>query len=152
VVVGSFRYSSWIDAPVEVLFAFHEHPKALERLTPPHQKVEVLERTNGIQEGSRVVIRSHVGPFPIVWHALHTVYIKDRLFVDEQESGPFRTWIHRHEFASEENGSRLTDSISYQMKGGVIAEAFGGWIVQWQLKTMFTWRHNVTKLFCEKTA
>ncbi len=148
--MSSFRKSTWFRTPVEVLFEFHEDPKALERLTPPHQKIEVLERTNGIQEGSRVVIRSHVGPFPVEWHALHTVYIKDRLFVDEQESGPFRKWVHRHEFESENGGSRLTDWITYEMKGGALAEFFGGWIVQWQLKKMFAWRHAVTKLFCEK--
>jgi len=147
--VGSFRYSSWFDAPVDEVFAFHEHPKALRRLTPPNQRLDVLQQTNGIQEGSRVVIRAYLGFIPIQWHARHTVYEKDQLFVDEQVRGPFHRWVHRHEFSPESGGTRLTDSISYSMKGGDVAEFFAGWFVNWQLRNMFKWRHKVTKMFCE---
>ncbi len=146
----SFHFSSLIKAPVDVVFGFHEHPDALMRLTPPDQPLEVVERTAGIQPGSRVVIRSRIGPFPVEWHTIHTVYEKDALFVDEQEQEPFRNWVHRHEFTSENGGTRLTDAITYEMKGGWLAEFFGGWIATMQLNGMFAWRHNGTKAFCEK--
>jgi len=148
----TFRYSSWIDAPVETVFGFHEQPGALDRLTPPGQKIEIVERTNGIQVGSRVVIRMRVGLFPVEWHALHTVYEKHRLFVDEQQKGLFRSWVHRHEFAEENSGTRLTDSITYRMKTGILAEVVSGWFVKLQLNRMFRWRHEVTKKYCEKKA
>ncbi|MEO8024918.1 MAG: SRPBCC family protein [Bryobacteraceae bacterium] len=146
----SFQFSSWIDAPVSKVFAFHEHPDALERLTPPGQKLEILERTNGIQPGSRVVLRGSLGPMTMEWHARHTIYEEDSLFVDEQEKGPFKQWTHRHEFEREGRGTRLTDSIEYSMKGGPLLEFLGGWFVNYQLRKMFRWRHKVTKAFCEK--
>lgn len=147
----TFRYSSWIEAPVADVFAFHEQPGALERLTPPKEKLEKIQQTNGIEPGSQVVVAAYLGPFRVTWHALHTAYEKDRLFVDEQEKGPFQTWIHRHEFAEENGGTRLTDFVRYELKGGRAVGLLAGWFVTYQLNKMFKWRHKVTKESCEKT-
>src|SRR5258707_1121620 len=62
-----------------------------------------LDRRAGIEPGSRLELR--IGIFS--WIALHTVYEKNRLFVDQQIRGPFANWIHRHEFESTGNGTRL---------------------------------------------
>ena len=52
------------------VFRWHERPGALERLTPPWEQVDVLERSGGIEDGGRVVAkigcagRDHVGRAP----------------------------------------------------------------------------------------
>ena len=140
-----FEYSSWIDAPVETVFAFHERPDALEKLTPPGQRVEVVSRKGGIETGARVELRIHVGLFSMRWLALHVDYEKNRLFVDDQIRGPFRRWVHRHQFTVEGGGTRLTDSVEFALPGGRIADLLLGPFVQIRLNKMFEYRHDVTR-------
>ena len=40
--------STLIDAPVEVVWNFHERSDILERLTPPWQPVQVVRREGGL--------------------------------------------------------------------------------------------------------
>jgi ligand-binding SRPBCC domain-containing protein len=139
--VPTFVRSVIIDAPVEAVFAFHERDDALTRLSPSFPRVRVVRRTGGIEPGSRVELR--IGP--LAWVALHTAYEKNRLFVDEQVEGPFRRWVHRHEFEDLGGRTRLTDRVEYALRGEVPI----GWIVRLGLARMFRARHLVTKRFCE---
>jgi len=142
-----FVFSSVIPAPVEKVFAFHESPDALERLTPPWQPAEVLLKDAGLQVGARVELLVPFGPFKARWYARHTHYEKNRLFVDVQDSGPFNRWVHRHEFEAIDNATtRLTDRIDFSLPGGPLVDFFGGWFARIQLRRMFAYRHKVTRL------
>src|SRR5581483_8501528 len=102
-----FVQESHIAAPPEAVFAFHERPGALRRLTPPWEKLDVVEDPGSIHRGSRVVVRMRVGPLPVRWVARHTVYDPPREFVDEQEQGPFARWRHRHRFLDDRQGGTI---------------------------------------------
>jgi ligand-binding SRPBCC domain-containing protein len=143
--VPTFVKSVLIDAPVGAVFGFHERPDALALLTPPFPPVRVIGKTGGIEVGSRVELR--VGFFS--WVALHTLYEKNRLFVDEQIQGPFAKWIHRHEFEDVDGKTRLTDRVEYQLPGGPIVNVLFGRMVKSGLNRMFKHRHRVTKQLCE---
>ena len=41
----------------ETVFAWHERPGALERLTPPWEHVRVIGRSGGIEDGASVVLQ-----------------------------------------------------------------------------------------------
>jgi len=145
--VPTFAKSVLIDAPVATVFAFHEREDAISILSPAFPTVRMIGMTDGIQAGSRVELR--VGPFS--WIALHTVYEKDRLFVDEQIQGPFARWVHRHEFEDADGKTRLTDRVEYLLPGGLLINALFGWIVKARLNRTFNHRHRVTKQVCEKS-
>lgn len=145
----NFQRSTLIDAPVEVVWDFHERPDILQLLTPPWQPIEVVRREGGLEVGAISEFCIFLGPLPIKWVAVHTEYEKNRLFTDEQREGPFESWIHRHQFAQENGKTRLTDAISFAMLGGEPLEFLGGWLVQAQLEQMFQYRHEVTKRECE---
>jgi len=143
--VPTFVKSVLIDAPVGAVFGFHERPDALALLTPAFPPVRVIGKTGGIEVGSRVELR--VGFFS--WVALHTLYEKNRLFVDEQIQGPFAKWVHRHEFEDVDGKTRLTDRVEYQLPGGPIVNVLFGRMVKSGLNRMFKHRHRVTKQLCE---
>lgn len=143
-----FEYSSWIDAPVAKVFAFHERPDALEKLTPPDQKIEIVSRQGGIQKGARVELRIHLGPWSVTWLALHVDYERNRRFVDDQIRGPFRKWVHTHRFLEEREGTRLIDSIEYGLPGGRLVEILAGPLIRNKLLKMFQYRHSVTRREC----
>ena len=144
-----YERSVYIDAPVEKVFAFHERPDALELLTPPGQAIRVLRRDGGMRVGAEVEFLVPLGPFRRRWLARHTAYERDRLFVDEQMTGPFVKWTHRHRFAAEGKGCRLTDSIDYELPLAPFSEWVAGWMVRRQLDSLFKHRHAVTRRYCE---
>ena len=145
-----FKHSSIINAPVEVVWQFHERPNILQLLTPPWQPVQVVRREGGLITGAVTEFRLFLGPVPLTWLARHTNYEKNRFFTDEQISGPFESWVHRHEFTPENGKTRLSDIISYILPGGETIEFFSGWLIQAQLEAMFRYRHYVTNRECEK--
>lgn len=145
--VPTFVRSVLVRAPVAVVFAFHERPDALERLSPPFPPLKVLRRDGGIRAGAEVDLR--IGP--IRWLARHTAYEKDRLFVDEQVRGPFASWVHRHEFeAVDGRTTRLTDRVTFALPGGPAVNAVAGPLASLALVPMFRHRHRVTREACER--
>lgn len=144
-----FEYSSLIPAPRAVVWAFHERADAIQLLTSPETRMHVIERTGGLEPGARIVFEIRaIWPLRIRWIAEHGEYEHGRLFTDHQRSGPFRAWTHRHLFADEAGGTRLTDSIEFQLKGGPIVDALAGWVVRIQLRAMFRYRHAITLAYC----
>jgi hypothetical protein len=83
----------------------------------------------GIQDRADSVLQ--VGP--VRWIARHTAYEQDSLFVDEQIRGPFRFWVHRHEFEAIDGRTKLTDRIEYQLPGGTLVNLLFAWIVNARL-------------------
>ena len=142
----TFFKSVIVQAPIETVFAFHEREDALRLLSPAFPPVRVLQKTGGIEPGSRVELK--IGPF--YWSALHTAYEKNRFFEDQQVRGPFAKWIHRHEFEDLGGKTRLTDRVEYRLPGGSFVNAAFGWLVKIGLHKMFLHRHKVTKQLCEK--
>jgi ligand-binding SRPBCC domain-containing protein len=146
-----FKHSSVINAPVEVVWKFHERADILQLLTPPWQPVQVMRREGGLNVGAITEFRLFLGLLPLTWLARHTECEEYRLFTDEQISGPFESWVHRHQFESENGKTKLTDAIAFSMLGGDSVEFFSGWLVQAQLEAMFRYRHYVTKRECESS-
>ncbi|MBC5797844.1 MAG: SRPBCC family protein [Sphaerospermopsis sp.] len=144
-----FTHSSIINAPVEVVWKFHERQDILQLLTPPWQPVQVLRREGGLDEGAITEFKLFIGLLPLTWLARHTDFEQYRLFTDVQISGPFESWVHRHEFTAEDGKTKLTDNISYSMPGGDGVEFVSGWLIQLQLEAMFRYRHFITKRECE---
>ena len=142
----SFECSVEIEAPVEAVFAFHEHPDALRRLSPPFPPLKVLRRSGGLEAGAEVDLE--IGP--LTWQARHTAYERNRLFVDEQVRGPFRRWVHQHVFeALGPARSRLTDRVVFELPGGRLVNRVAAPAVRIALRQMFAHRHAVTKHACE---
>ncbi|GAB1538223.1 hypothetical protein NUACC21_08810 [Scytonema sp. NUACC21] len=146
-----FKYSSVINAPVEVVWKFHQRPDVLQLLTPPWQPVQVLRREGGLGRGAITEFRLSLGPLPLRWLAQHTEYEEYRRFTDTQISGLFDSWVHQHIFEPENGKTRLTDEISFSMPGGQPVELLSGWLIQAQLDAMFRYRHHVIKRECESS-
>ena len=136
-----FSKSVVIEAPVAVVFAFHEREEALALLSPPFPPVKITRR-GGIEIGARVEMRTG----PIRWVARHTDFERNRLFVDELIDGPILLWVHRHEFEDLGGRTRLTDRIEYRSGYG----PFVNLVMRAMLWALFSYRHRVTRRECER--
>lgn len=147
-----FVHESRIEAPPEAVFAFHETPDALTALVPPWERMHVVETAGSLRVGSRVVLRGRVGfVLPVRWVAVHTEYDPPHLFADQQETGPFAYWYHRHRMLPDGSGTLLRDEVEYRLPLGWLGRICGGWFVRRKLHRMFAYRHEVTKRAMEVT-
>ena len=131
--------------PVETVFEWHARPGAFERLTPPWERVSLLERSGGIDDGGRVVVK--VGaPFGIRWVARHRDYKPGHQFVDEQVQGPFSRWVHLHRVEPDgRDACVLTDRIEYTPPLGAVGAAVAPALVHPRLERLLTYRHEVLR-------
>lgn len=129
----------------ETLHDWHARPGALERLMPPWEAVELVERTGTIAD-YRVVMRMQVaGPIRQTWVAQHDGHVPGRQFRDTQVTGPFASWVHTHRFEPREGGSELVDSIEYTLPMGALGATFGGDFATARMDRMFDFRHQRTE-------
>lgn len=146
-----FTRESVIRASAEKVFAFHERPDAFALLQPPWATTEIIQPPSSLEVGTRVILRTGLGPFMQTIEAEHVAYEPGRMFADRMVRGPFASWLHRHVVTPKgPNESVLTDDIEYELPLGVLGRVFGGPIAQWQLGRLFDFRHEVTRRECER--
>jgi len=143
---------SLIHASAARVFAFHERPEALALLQPPWSQTEILQPPASLEVGTRVILRTKIGPVWMTIEAEHVAYERGRMFADRMVRGPFAKWMHRHIVVpkgSEE--SELTDDIDIEMPLGFLGRVLGEPIARRQLERLFAFRHEVTRRECERT-
>jgi uncharacterized protein (TIGR01777 family) len=139
-----FNYESVLeDHAPEHVFAWHERPGALERLTPPWGHVEVLKKEGGIRDGARVVLQVRQGPASFRWELRHQDFEQNRQFRDVQVSGPMKSWEHTHSFRPrDEGGTILEDEIELEPPMGVAGGAIAPGLVRRELDRLFHFRYR----------
>lgn len=141
----SFTRRSHIDASAATVFNWHARPGAIERLTPAWEPVEVLERSGGIEDGSRIVLGLRMGPWRLRWQAEHCDYEAGVKFRDIQRAGPFARWEHTHRVEPDGPAScYLEDHIDYALPFAPLSHLLVGGFVRRKLNRLFDYRHRMT--------
>ena len=139
---ATFSRRSRLTVSAEEAFRWHARPGAFERLTPPWEPVEVLQRAGPLADGSRVVLSVPLGPARLRWVAEHREVRPGRGFKDVQVRGPFAHWEHEHRF--EPDGPRscwMEDRVEYELPAGAAGALLGGAHARARLERLFAWRH-----------
>ena len=148
----TFIKESVIHAAPESVFAFHELPDALPRLTPPWESARVVQPAPDLKVGSRAIVETRIlGLFPARWVAEHTAYDPPRMFEDLQVEGPFHRWRHRHIVNPHPDGAVLRDEIEYEAPLGFVGRLAAPFVIVPRLEKLFDYRHRVTREWCERT-
>ena len=139
----SFIRRAHIEAAAEEVFRWHARPGAFERLMPPWLNIRILNRTDGIEDQTRVILQVNKGPFTIPWILDHRDLIEDRQFREIQVTGPFARWEHAHRFEPDgDTACYLQDRVEYDLPFGPLGEWVGGAYVQNELERCFVYRHR----------
>ncbi|HEY0101819.1 MAG TPA: SRPBCC family protein [Pyrinomonadaceae bacterium] len=148
---SAFVKESLIRAEPARVFAFHELPDALARLTPPWESSRVVQAAKISETGSEAIVETRIlGIIPARWVARHTIYDPPRLFEDVQVKGPFRFWRHRHLVEPHAEGSILRDEIEYEPPFGLVGQLVKPFLITPRLTKLFDYRHAATRAWCEK--
>lgn len=131
------------DHTPEEVFAWHERPGALERLTPPWADMEVIERSGGIRDGGTISLKIRRGPTSFRWDLRHRDYVENKQFCDEQVDGPMKRWSHVHRFdGNGSSGAVVEDSIDMEPPLGFAGKAIGPGFVKRELDRLFRFRYR----------
>ena len=141
-----------VSASLDDVWAFHDDPANVAALSPPASEVKLESIDAPVRAGSRIVITAR-GPLGRVrWVARivehkpprAVVFGEEARFVDEQESGPFKSFRHEHDFERVgDKATRILDRVTYRVGWGPIGWVADFLVVRRQLRSMFRHRHAV---------
>lgn len=136
-----FRAEQWLPQPRSSVFSFFADARNLEAITPPWVNFEIRTPTPiAMRAGALIDYRLRVHGVPLRWQSEITVWDPPFRFVDEQRHGPYRQWVHTHEFEERYGGTLCRDQVVYAVPGGPL--------VNWLLV-----RRDVERIFAyRKTA
>jgi ligand-binding SRPBCC domain-containing protein len=144
-----FHFGSEEIVPGELkhVFAFFANAHNLELLTPAWLHFEILTRGPiEMRKGTEIDYRLKLHGFPLKWRSEITVWDPPRRFVDVQRRGPYRRWVHDHQFSAQGGNTVVYDKLEYAVYGGSLVQRL---FVAPDLKRIFAYRG---KKLCEALA
>ena len=108
-----------IPAPVEEVFEFHLDVRNLLRVSPPFIPAKLATFPERLGLGARIELRAQLGPMWLEWSFEVSEFRPDERFTVRQLCGPLKSWEHVHAFEPTEGGTRLTDTVRYELRGGL---------------------------------
>jgi len=122
---------------------FFSTPRNLEQLTPKEIGFKILTCSHEkMVEGQ--IISYKVNVFPLIW--IHWVteitYVSEgEYFIDDQRSGPYAMWHHRHTFKQTEAGVLMQDEVHYAMPFGILGQLMHKLFIGKKLQRIFDYRY-----------
>ena len=143
--MNKFEKISTINCKVEELFDFHLDMKNLKKITPLDTKIELLNKDFIPFEGGVLQIKTVKNYIPIIWEVQISEIRRPNILIDIALKSPFKYWKHSHIFTQKGNTCELKDIVEYELPFGKIGNLFD-YFIQKELKKMFEFRHEVTRL------
>ena len=130
--------------PLDETFAFFADPWNLERITPPLLGFRIVTPApTWMGAGTLIDYRLRLRGTPVRWRTEITAWDPPRGFTDVQLRGPYRKWVHRHDFVEEDGGTRVDDTITYAVPGGALVDRL---IVRPDLDRIFGYRRKAIRI------
>ncbi|MDH3455562.1 MAG: SRPBCC family protein [Gemmatimonadota bacterium] len=130
-----------VPVPLADVFEFFADPRNLGRITPAWLSFRMLNEGEVVMhEGLKIDYRIRPLGFPQRWTSIISTWDPPHRFVDEQVRGPYRRWLHLHEFRAVEGGTVISDQVSYELPLGLLGRLAHAAFVRRQLTTIFDYR------------
>ncbi len=121
-----YQHRFKVPQPVAAVAEFHRRPASMAAITPPPVRVQVHYAPDRLGEGDTMDFTLWLGPLPVRWLA-RIEEVSATGFIDRQERGPFRQWVHRHTFVTlDDHTTEVRDEIQAELQPGLPARLLGG--------------------------
>ncbi len=143
--VNKLIYTQKIPAGIEEVWDFFSNPQNLAQITPRemHMRITNEDDVGSLYEG--MTISYKLFPFfnfPVRWSTGIVRVDRPHEFEDEQKSGPYEVWRHKHLFREVPGGVEMTDIIEYRIPFGFVGEMLNQLLIHSKLEYVFSYRHR----------
>ena len=115
------RRETFIERPVEEVFAFFSRAENLQDLTPPWLKFRILTPSPiEMRRGATIAYQLRVHGIRLNWLTAIAIWNPPTEFVDIQVKGPYKLWRHTHRFDRVDGGTRMVDTVEYELPFGPV--------------------------------
>jgi ligand-binding SRPBCC domain-containing protein len=144
----------WIACPQDQVFEFFSDARNLEAITPPWLKFRILSPAPvPMVQRAQIEYQLSWRFVKLRWVTLITHWSPPHFFVDLQQSGPYRYWEHTHAFRDENGGTRMFDTVRYELPLGILGRMAHSLKVRCDLERIFDYRAaKITEYFDREQA
>ena len=136
------KRDTWIARPIDEVYAFFADAGNLQRITPPELRFRIRTPLPvEMKPGALIDYRLALFGVPFGWRTEISSWEPPRRFVDRQLTGPYRCWVHTHEFSPEGGGTRMRDRVEYALPLGAVG-LLALPLVRRQLTRIFDYRER----------
>ena len=130
---------TWVSVPRAEVFPFFADATNLQQLTPSWLGFAIRTPLPiEMRVGALIEYRISLHGIPMSWLTEISAFDPPHMFVDHQLRGPYRTWVHTHQFRDERGGTLLVDHVEFD----ILAAPVVGPLVRRDLRRIFTYRHE----------
>ena len=140
----TLRVSTWLPLPRTEVFQFFTDAFNLEKITPAFLHFSVLTPAPiPMRLGTLIDYRIGLHGVPMTWKTEIAAWEPPSRFIDRQLRGPYRQWIHLHEFTDLDGGTLMRDQVDYVVPGpAVLGVLLNRLIVERDVRTIFSYRQR----------
>ena len=143
--VHTLEQTQILPITMEQAWDFFSSPRNLDEITPDDLGFQITYIAGDrIYEGQIITYRVRIAPL------LHVPWVTEikhvdagRSFVDEQRSGPYKLWHHRHTFEPVDHGVKMTDLVHYALPFGPFGAIAHAVFVRRKLGHIFAHRKTI---------
>lgn len=131
-----------VPRPLEEVFAFFADASNLETLTPDFVGFTIERLPERMAAGAILQYRLRLFGVPVRWRSRIDLFEPGRRFRDVQLEGPYRSWVHLHEFERIPEGTRVVDHVDYELPLGPLGDVVHALFVRRTLERIFDFRRG----------
>ena len=142
-----------VAAPLETVWEYFCDPRNLNELTPPEMKFVILGgELPRMYPGQLIEYRvEFIRSLPAPWLTEIAHVRENEYFVDEQRLGPYQFWYHEHTFRAVEQGTWMSDRVTYAIGFGPLGDLLNAVWIGGRLKSIFDYRAaKIKQIFPER--
>lgn len=141
--VYQFKRQQFFDQSIDELWDFISNPQNLKKITPDYMGFDITSGDLPDEMYEGMIITYKVSPFfgiKTTWVTEITHIKYKKYFVDEQRVGPYKIWHHQHFLEPTENGTMMSDIVTYQPPYGWLGAIANQIVIKRKLAEIFDYR------------
>ena len=139
----TIKKNQFLPIDIKEAWSFFSSPKNLKTITPDYMGFDITSGGDEEKVYPGMIITYTVSPLlgiKLNWVTEITYVDEPHYFVDEQRSGPYSFWHHKHFIKPVDGGVEVTDIVHYRIPFWIFGEMANKIFIRKKLEEIFEYR------------